>query len=727
MLRYLFSLAFLALPSLSHAQDAHTWKAGVAKVKITPERLMWMSGYGARDKPAEGKLTDLWAKALALEDAKGKRGLLITMDLVGIDRVLSQRVCEELKKKHGLPRERIILSVSHTHCGPVVRSNLITMYDLDETQQKYVAEYADKLKEKLLQVADEALKSMQPAELYASTARATFAVNRRNNKEAEVPRLRAEDKLTGPEDHDVPVLAVRGKDKKLIGVVFGYACHATVLSFYQWCADYPGFAQTELEKAFPGAVAMFWAGCGADQNPLPRRTVELAKEYGAQLADAVEDELRPPHLAPLAADLNATYMEIDLPFGPLPTREQLADDLRSTNKNLARRAKALLARLDKDGDLPGTYPYPIQLWRLGRRLDWVTLGGEVVVDYALRLKQDLGPHDLWVMAYANDVMAYIPSRRVLKEGGYEGATSMVIYGMPTVWSPRIEEEIVGAVRFAVRNVRPAPAIEHGRDVDPLRYVHLMATVIGAKSRDAYLRDWLKAPTADTPHIVAERGSARDGFRIVGEDKRVLLRGRALRVDHGEMFFTKDDQVFHIRVGENLREALEKPLSDEEISKRGLRESETAALYKPPPGKYAIAMHAAPWSWVFQWLENTSEKRVSSEYKPPTGTYSLKPAFDGKIPRTYAMPEIAELLNRALEDEHYVLVAREGSFACLPREHLMPVLRQGKLLKVEANAIYFEVGGQAYQMRMGQSFGEAMSRPLAAHEVKNLGLKISPRP
>ncbi len=77
------------------------------------------------------------------------------------------------------------------------------------------------------------------------------------------------------------------------------------------------------------------------------------------------------------------------------------------------------------------------------------LGGEVVVDYALRLKHEL-TGDVWVTGYANDVMSYIPSRRVLREGGYEGATSMVYYGLPTTWGPTIEEAIVREVHRQVK-------------------------------------------------------------------------------------------------------------------------------------------------------------------------------------------------------------------------------------------------------------------------------------
>lgn len=442
-----FCLWIIALPSL-HAQTSFTqrvyWKAGVARVKITPTQPMWMSGYASRTKPAEGKLHDLWAKALVLEDTEGKRHVLVTLDLVGIPRDLSAPVCAQLQNDFGLTRDAIILSTSHTHTGPVVRSNLRSMYKLGEKQQKFLDEYGDALERRIILAVEKAMKNLAPAKLSWAIGEAKFAVNRRNNKEKDVPQLRAAGKLKGPVDHEVPVLAVRNLKDQLRAVVFGYACHATVLSFYKWSGDYPGFAQIALEKRHPGAIAMFWAGCGGDQNPLPRRKVSLAEKYGNQLADAVDAVLaKKMHL--VRNPIRSTYREIDLPFSELPTREKLVEDMRSKNRYVAARAKLLLAQLKKEGRLRGTYPYPVQIWQVGKDLTWIALGGEVVVDYALRLKKEIGPSNTWVMAYANDVMAYIPSLRVLKEGGYEGGGAMVYYGLPTVWSPQVERRIVAEV------------------------------------------------------------------------------------------------------------------------------------------------------------------------------------------------------------------------------------------------------------------------------------------
>lgn len=444
----------LLLPSLIVAlivspAAAETWKAGVAKVKITPEKPMWMSGYGARTRPAEGTMTELWAKALVLEDPAGRRAALVTMDLVGIPRDLSLAVRDGIETQYGLSRSQVMLAVSHTHCGPVVGRNL-PMYFFEDAQRKLVDDYAAALPPRLVALVGEAIEQLGPCHLAWAGGQATFAVNRRNNKEADVPGRRERGRLVGPVDYDVPVLSLRGHEQRLVAVVFGYACHATVLDFYQWSGDYPGFAQAALEEAHPGMTALFWAGCGGDQNPVPRRDPSLCQQHGQTLAEAVERVLAGV-MRPIEDNLAASYREIDLPFARLPSREDLRQQAGSANKYEAARARQLLAEIDAGRPLKPTYPYPVQVWRLGREVKLIALGGEVVVDYALRLKAELGRESTWVAGYTNDVMAYIPSRRVLAEGGYEGGGAMVYYGLPTVWSPEVEELIVRQVHEQVEN------------------------------------------------------------------------------------------------------------------------------------------------------------------------------------------------------------------------------------------------------------------------------------
>jgi len=446
-----------------HAAQASTpgWKAGTSRVKITPLQPMPMAGYAGRGaKHAEGTITDLWAKVLVLQDSQGQQSALITLDLVGIDRELSKVICTEIMKQQGWERSQIGLCTSHTHTGPAVGDTLAPMSILlfDEENQKRVRDYSDFLRKSIVQAVGQAVSNLEPADLAWGSGTATFAVNRRQNKEPDVPVLREKGELKGPNDHDVPVLSVR-QNGTLTGLVFGYACHSTVLGLMQWSGDYAGAAQVELERKYPGCQAMFWAGCGGDQNPLPRRTVELMTEYGRQLASAVEQVVS-GSMRPVKGQLRVSYQEVDLPLSTLPSKAQIEENLKSANQYEVARARYLLRKLADNASLSPTYPYPVSVWKLGDDVTFVMLGGEVVVDYALRLKAELGmesdPAGVWVAGYSHDVMAYIPSRRVLLEGGYEGGGSMVYYGLPTTWAPEIEEVIVRTVHTLFSTVASGP-------------------------------------------------------------------------------------------------------------------------------------------------------------------------------------------------------------------------------------------------------------------------------
>jgi neutral ceramidase len=443
--------AGLLAPAFLPAAD---WKAGVAVQIITPDQPMWMAGYGNRNKPAEGKLTELYVKALALEDPHGGRLVLLTSDLVGIPRALSEAVAAEVKKRKGLPRERLMLTVSHTHCGPVLNDSLRTMYDMPPEEAKKIEPYTAKVQGWMIDVIVRALDDLKPARIAFGKSTARFAVNRRKPTPKGVENAANPE---GPVDHDVPVLRVETPDGKLRAVAFGYACHNTTLSFYQWCGDYAGFAQKYLEAKHPGATALFWMGCGGDANPLPRSKVELCQKYGRELADAVEGAIA-GRLAAITGDSAAKYATIALPLDKLPGRDKWATERVSKQYAVRTRAERFLKLLDDGGKIDDHYRYyPVQTWRLGE-LIWVALGGEVVVDYDLRLKRELGrDRPLWIAGYANDVMAYIPSQRVLKEGGYEADSSMIYYGMPTKWGPAIEEKIVGKVHELVKEVCGRPS------------------------------------------------------------------------------------------------------------------------------------------------------------------------------------------------------------------------------------------------------------------------------
>lgn len=432
------------------ARGQFDWKAGVSKAVITPETDVWLAGYGSKRVP-DGKLHDLWLKVLALEDQQGHKAVLITSDFQGVPRSMSDRVFTRLEREHQLQRHQVMFTFSHNHCGPRLGDDLIDYYPVEAEQEKLVAEYTDRMIDVTVAAVARALHDLSPASLAQGKGHTSFAVNRRNNKEAEVAQMLAEGKpLAGPVDHDVPVLTVKRPDGQLAAIVFGYACHPTTLSFTTWCGDYPGFAQIEIERAHTGAQAMFVNTCGGDQNPLPRRTVELCQKYGHMLAEAVNQTIADTPLTSVSPDLQTSFAIVPLPYLQVMDRSALEQFSRDSNAIRARWAQRMLKRLEGGDKFEGEYPYPIHFWKLGNHMRIIGTGAETVVDYALRFKQTYGA-GTWVCGYSDDMISYIPSRRVWEEGGYEGGSNLYEYGRPALrWSGDIEERISRTVEMLAK-------------------------------------------------------------------------------------------------------------------------------------------------------------------------------------------------------------------------------------------------------------------------------------
>jgi len=442
----------LAAAASVDAADA-TWRIGVAQEKITPHDLFWMGGFAARTRPAEGTLDDLWAKVLVLEAPDGGVALLVTLDLVGIPKWLYENLSGQLQRRHHLSRSQLRFATSHTHSGPVLTDALRDIYPLDDEQRTRINKYSEWLERTILSVVERALAERNPATLWAGEGKALFALNRRTNKESELADLlRRGGTPNGPSDFAVPVLAARSPEGRLRAVVFGYAAHTSALTDnYRWSADYAGVTQRLLETKHTGIAAMFFQGCGSDQSAAPRGTVELCQKLGEDLARAVEAVLEKP-MRPLSPRLRAAFEFVSLDFGEQPSQSELEAAAKGIDYR-ARWAKRLLAQMAAKKPFERGYAeYPVQVWKLGDDQLWIALGGEVCVDYALRFKKEYG-RGIWVTGYANDVMAYIPSKRLWGEGGYQ-AGAFEVYGLPADrWCSDIEERICKAVGRLTERVR----------------------------------------------------------------------------------------------------------------------------------------------------------------------------------------------------------------------------------------------------------------------------------
>ncbi|MBM3861510.1 MAG: hypothetical protein FJ395_17940 [Verrucomicrobia bacterium] len=450
MKKLLFALLVVGSPLW-----AADFQAGMAKIKITPPTPFWMSGYGGRTNQSIGVLQDLWARALALRDAKGHRIVIVTTDLIGLHPGVSDPVFARARKQFKLDRADLLLCCSHTHSGPVVGMNLNVMFDFSADEKRRVLDYSAQLTDNIVKAIGDALNDLSPAHLATGNGSVGFAINRRQRTDSGNIVLGVNP--TGPVDHDVPVLKVTSPDGKLRAILFGYACHCTTIStkgkdpsdFYRIHGDYAGQAEEELEKRHPGAVAMFTILCGADQNPNPRGSLELAVEHGQALAAEVNRVLD-TGLRAVRGPIRTACQIIQLDFAP-HTRQTFEDEIKNSqdpkrpNKFLARRARMMLDAYDKGKPIRQT-PYPVQAIRFGNDLSIIALGGEVVVDYQLRAKREFPGENLMAVGFANDVMCYIPTARVLGEGGYEAEFSMVYYGQPGPFAETVEEKVFRAIR-----------------------------------------------------------------------------------------------------------------------------------------------------------------------------------------------------------------------------------------------------------------------------------------
>jgi hypothetical protein len=313
MIRALLFCLLGLLFSVQTELKAGDWKVGMARVDITPTKKIWLGGYASRKKPAEGTTHPLWAKALVFEDNQGTRAAIVTTDLIGLTREISDAVGKRVAQKTGITREQILLNSSHTHSSPVVLGCASLAYDLSPVHQKEIEDYAKQLQDNLVKVIVEASQSLSEASLSYGEERATFAINRRG-------RINPD----GPVDHTVPVLRVNDASGNMRAVLFGYACHNTTIALFEYCGDYAGFAQVALEKKYPGTMALFMIGCGGDANPDPRGTLALAEQHGNSLAAAVIRAVDQP-LEPIQGPLTVKMQRTDLPFVEPPSKAELLE------------------------------------------------------------------------------------------------------------------------------------------------------------------------------------------------------------------------------------------------------------------------------------------------------------------------------------------------------------------------------------------------------------------
>lgn len=409
--------------------------AGVSEVDVTPDFPVRLSGYGARRKETAKIKSTLYARALAI--GAERPVLLLVLENCGVTESMTESVARELGRQAGVDRERIVLCYTHTHNAPMLSGAAPMLFgtDIPAAHQRHIDRYTAEVKERLVEVGLRALSERRPARLTYGEGHVGFAVNRR----AQI----------GPVDHVMPMIRVDDPDGDLRAVWVSYACHCTTFGPADnfMCGDWAGFASEQISREHPGAVALVTIGCAGNANPFPRTGLSHSRRHGEDVASEVDRLLGIPGRH-LPGRIRCRLVHATLPYDSLPSREDwmvTAEEQGAAGYH----ARQWIARMDRGVEVPKALEYPVQGWSFGDELAVVFLAGEVVADYAARLRRMYDPVKIWIGAYANDFPGYIPSRRIWKEGGYEGGDATVYFGLPNRFSDEVEERVIEGVQRVI--------------------------------------------------------------------------------------------------------------------------------------------------------------------------------------------------------------------------------------------------------------------------------------
>lgn len=415
--------------------DRSAWKVGTAKRVITPEKPITMAGYGDRLERSTGVAADLHARVAVFEDSDRQRSVIVGLDLLGVSDELSAAVAARCQTEYDIAPAELLLNASHTHHGPEYRADEWDLLGLDDDHDRRAENYRERLEDDIVDTVGEALTDVTPVELRYSQGRCGFGMNRRR---AEPEGFTLNANPAGAVDTDVPVLYATSGDE-VEAILFVYACHPTSRPKHtKFHPDWPGVAATYLEDRYPESTAVFLQGCGADQNPYPKPTDKYTERHGETVGLAVEAAIDARGKR-VHGPLQVSAENIPIEFAAQPDRDELRRR-REQAEGRDRYAERFLAELERDGEIRTEFPYHVGAIGFGTDLALVTLGGEVPVGYAHQIKERL-EGDVAVAGCTNQGYVYVPTARILREGGYEATWVFLYWQYPAPLNPLVEERV----------------------------------------------------------------------------------------------------------------------------------------------------------------------------------------------------------------------------------------------------------------------------------------------
>lgn len=437
-------------------------KFGLDQTIITPETSVFMHGFGARNRKSEGVHDDLYAKAVLLEG--DGRLLILTLDVLGSDHSFTEAIKETLRLQFGLTHDEVLINYSHTHASvfltgpirPLQRGDYsiaqadwpetIQEVDLGEDEKLYV-----RIEAAVVDMVRNCTERLAQGRLSIAVGQADLAIVRRVPHE---DGAKWQPNYEAPYDRDLIVLKLTDERDQVRGILYNYGCHPTAIGSdnYLFSGDFVGAASAALEAEFPGATAVFLQGCAGELKPLGSAVGDRFKSCSFDEADSIGRELaaevvriiNEASFTPIACRFKSALAMPQAYTEPIDIGyyEGIVND-EQANRFMRFAAKRTLQAIEA-GTIRHRLPLYIAVWHLDEMTRVIAIEGEVSTEYALLLKRMYPEGNTIVLGYTNAVYCYIPTRKMLGEGGYE-AECNYFFGLRGPFTPEIEEIIVGQI------------------------------------------------------------------------------------------------------------------------------------------------------------------------------------------------------------------------------------------------------------------------------------------
>ena len=420
--------------------------AGFSKIKITPPLGTKMFGWGDRDSDhgCDGIHDDLFVRALWVSQDE-QEVLILGFDLLFFSRDIADRLRGAIGRRFGLAPKQVLLNTSHTHDGPATGAWAFALFNgLD-------CLYIDSVEQAIFNACSEAKESTRPVTVAAGETSCDMLVSRRtldeNGNTLWIPNYDA------PVYNNIPICLLKDANDSPVCLLFSVSCHPATIYSYLISADYPGTAMSIIDSDMGVECSLFLQGVGGDAmvKSISNKNIfgkkwEDAYEAGKQVAEAIMETVH-SGLSPIEPDLCANELEIFLPITPIPDRNWFETLVKSSDSGELLRlwAQRQLELLDRGMALSTSLPVTLHGIRFGKGLRIAGLEGEVVAEHGTLIRDFYGSGVTFPMGYTDGCQVYIPTSKMLDEGGYE-VDSYYEYGCPAPLSSGIEDKIIEGLK-----------------------------------------------------------------------------------------------------------------------------------------------------------------------------------------------------------------------------------------------------------------------------------------